>query len=65
MSIEEVARAPASTIGAVKQKVHRAYKRLRRLLEHGRTEQPARDHVDRRTQSKIHNRSCVRGEFNK
>src|SRR5260370_22107092 len=61
MSIEEVARATASTIGAVKQEAHRAYERLRRLLEQARTEQPARDHVDRRT----HNRGCLHGEFNK
>lgn len=33
LSIEEVARATASTAGAVKQKVHRAYDRLRTLLE--------------------------------
>jgi RNA polymerase sigma-70 factor (ECF subfamily) len=42
MSIEEVARATASTIGAVKQEAHRAYERLRGLLEHDRTEQRAR-----------------------
>jgi len=29
MSLEEVARATSSTVGAVKQKVHRAYKKLR------------------------------------
>lgn len=33
LSIEEVARATASTEGAVKQKVHRAYNRLRALLQ--------------------------------
>jgi RNA polymerase sigma-70 factor (ECF subfamily) len=68
MSIEDVARATASTIGAVKQEAHRAYKRLRALLEHARTEQPARKGwhpIDRRTQSKIHNRACVRGELDK
>lgn len=32
LSIEEVARATSSTVGAVKQKVHRAYERLRSLL---------------------------------
>jgi RNA polymerase sigma-70 factor (ECF subfamily) len=32
MSIEDVARATASTIGAVKQDAHRAYGRLRRLF---------------------------------
>jgi RNA polymerase sigma-70 factor, ECF subfamily len=33
LSLEEVARATSSTVGAVKQKVHRAYERLRRLLK--------------------------------
>jgi RNA polymerase sigma-70 factor (ECF subfamily) len=33
MSLEEVARATASTVGSVKQKAHRAYERLRRILE--------------------------------
>lgn len=33
MSIEEVARATASSIGSVKQKAHRAYEKLRRLYE--------------------------------
>jgi RNA polymerase sigma-70 factor (ECF subfamily) len=32
MSLEEVARATSSTIGAVKQKAHRAYETLRRAL---------------------------------
>lgn len=32
LSIEEVARATSSTTGAVKQKVHRAYERLRNVL---------------------------------
>lgn len=32
LSIEEVARATSSTAGSVKQKVHRAYDRLRRLI---------------------------------
>ena len=35
LSIEEVALATCSTIGAVKQKAHRAYERLRKLLENG------------------------------
>ena len=34
LSIEEVARATSSTVGAVKQKAHRAYERLRFLLEY-------------------------------
>jgi RNA polymerase sigma-70 factor (ECF subfamily) len=33
LSLEEVARATSSTIGAVKQKAHRAYDKLRKLLE--------------------------------
>lgn len=32
MSLEEVARATASTVGSVKQRVHRAYKKLRESL---------------------------------
>jgi RNA polymerase sigma-70 factor (ECF subfamily) len=51
MSIDEVACATASTIGAVKQNAHRAYKRLRRVLE------PAG--------SRLHNQAYVSGEFNK
>ncbi len=33
LSIEEIARATSSTAGAVKQKAHRAYRRIRALLE--------------------------------
>jgi RNA polymerase sigma-70 factor (ECF subfamily) len=33
LSLEEVARATSSTLGAVKQKAHRAYGRLRQLLQ--------------------------------
>jgi RNA polymerase sigma-70 factor, ECF subfamily len=33
LSVEEVALATASTVGAVKQKAHRAYERLRKFLE--------------------------------
>ncbi len=33
LSLEEVARATSSTVGAVKQMAHRAYRRLRELLE--------------------------------
>lgn len=33
MSMEEVARATASTVGAIKQKAHRAYARLREIIE--------------------------------
>ena len=33
LSLEEVARATSSTVGSVKQKAHRAYKRLRELLQ--------------------------------
>ena len=32
MSLEEVARATSSTVGSVKQKAHRAYKKLRTIL---------------------------------
>ncbi len=35
LSLEEVARVTASTVGAVKQKAHRAYKRLRAILTQG------------------------------
>lgn len=34
LTLEEVARVTASTVGAVKQKAHRAYKRLRAILMH-------------------------------
>ena len=33
MSLEDVARATCSTVGAIKQKAHRAYKALRHMLE--------------------------------
>jgi RNA polymerase sigma-70 factor (ECF subfamily) len=33
LSLEEVARATSSTVGSVKQKAHRAYERLRELLQ--------------------------------
>jgi RNA polymerase sigma-70 factor (ECF subfamily) len=33
MSIEEVARATSSTVGSIKQKAHRAYGTLRRILK--------------------------------
>jgi RNA polymerase sigma-70 factor (ECF subfamily) len=36
MSVEEVARATSSTAGAIKQKAHRAYVGLRRMLEGGK-----------------------------
>lgn len=36
MSLEEVARATSSTVGAVKQKAHRAYRTLRRALSKDR-----------------------------
>jgi DNA-directed RNA polymerase specialized sigma24 family protein len=42
LSIEEVARATSSTVGAVKQKAHRAYERLRKLLDQTPTTQTAR-----------------------
>lgn len=33
MTLEEVARATSSTVGAVKQRAHRAYERLRKALK--------------------------------
>jgi DNA-directed RNA polymerase specialized sigma24 family protein len=33
MTLEEVARATGSTVGSVKQKSHRAYVKLRELME--------------------------------
>jgi len=38
LSLEEVARATSSTVGAVKQKAHRAYESLRKLLQSGARE---------------------------
>jgi RNA polymerase sigma-70 factor (ECF subfamily) len=50
LSIEEVARATASTIGAVKQKAHRAYQRLRRFLQQTAvTRKPAKELDDDQT----------------
>jgi len=40
LSVEEVARATSSTAGAVKQKAHRGYQRLRTLLERAPIAQP-------------------------
>ena len=42
LSLEEVARATSSTVGAVKQKAHRAYKKLREAFGSGKkqTERP-------------------------
>jgi RNA polymerase sigma-70 factor (ECF subfamily) len=40
LSLEEVARATSSTVGAVKQKASRAYERLRRLLQEEKNELP-------------------------
>jgi RNA polymerase sigma-70 factor (ECF subfamily) len=33
LSLEEVARATSSTVGSIKQKAHRAYAKLRQILE--------------------------------
>jgi RNA polymerase sigma-70 factor (ECF subfamily) len=41
LSLEDVARATSSTVGAVKQKAHRAYHQLRNLLEHQQFAQAA------------------------
>jgi RNA polymerase sigma-70 factor (ECF subfamily) len=45
LSIEEVARATSWTVGAVKQKAHRAYGRLRNLLETAPVVHPTRKGV--------------------
>jgi len=45
MSIEEVARATASTIGAIKQDADRAYERLRSLFGRTPSKQPIRPRV--------------------
>ena len=42
LSLEEVARATSSTVGAVKQKAHRAYERLRSLLLEAPKPRPTR-----------------------
>lgn len=42
MSLEEVARATSSTVGSVKQKAHRAYEKLRDLLNAAPTGQQAK-----------------------
>ena len=47
LSVEEVARATSSTAGAVKQKAHRAYRRLRDLLERAPVAQPVGNGVAR------------------
>jgi RNA polymerase sigma factor (sigma-70 family) len=39
LSVEEIARATSSTVGAVKQKAHRAYEKLRNLLQQAPTAQ--------------------------
>jgi RNA polymerase sigma-70 factor, ECF subfamily len=39
MSLEEVAKATSSTVGAIKQKAHRAYERLRLILDRERNTQ--------------------------
>jgi RNA polymerase sigma-70 factor (ECF subfamily) len=41
MSVEEVARATSSSVGSVKQKAHRAYDRLRELLQNPRNPENA------------------------
>lgn len=38
LSLEEIARATSSSVGAVKQKAHRGYERLRNLLDSSRAE---------------------------
>ena len=43
LSVEEIARATSSTVGAVKQKAHRAYEKLRNLLQQTPTAQATRN----------------------
>jgi RNA polymerase sigma-70 factor (ECF subfamily) len=45
LSLEEVARATSSILGAVKQKAHRAYQGLRNVLEHSHLSTPPRKGV--------------------
>jgi RNA polymerase sigma-70 factor (ECF subfamily) len=45
LTLEEVARATSSTVGAVKQKAHRAYEKLRTVLQ-ARTEDAPRDDIN-------------------
>ena len=40
LSLQEVARATSSTVGSVKQKAHRAYKKLREAIGFGKKEAP-------------------------
>jgi len=47
LSVEEIARATASTAGAVKQKAHRAYERLRSFLQPKTAAQSARKGIAR------------------
>jgi RNA polymerase sigma-70 factor (ECF subfamily) len=47
LTVEEIARATCSTVGAVKQKAHRAYEQLRRFLEETPAVRPARKGVAR------------------
>lgn len=43
LSVEEIARATSSTVGGVKQKAHRAYEKLRNLLQQTPTAQATRN----------------------
>lgn len=66
MSIKEVARATASTIGAIKQDAHRAYERLLRLFGRTPSKQPIRPdwrRIEGGTQPKLHRCACIRREF--
>jgi RNA polymerase sigma-70 factor (ECF subfamily) len=45
LSLEEAARATSSTLGAVKQKAHRAYQGLRNVLDHSHLSTPQRKGV--------------------
>jgi RNA polymerase sigma-70 factor (ECF subfamily) len=43
LTLEEIAKATSSTVGAVKQKAHRAYQQLRKLLAHTQLAQPRKE----------------------
>ena len=43
MSLEEVARATASSVGSVKLKAHRAYEKLRSVLKGGEDSKGSKD----------------------
>ena len=52
MSLEEVARATSSSVGSVKQKVHRAYKKLRETIGAGPGKWRREDSLERKRDSR-------------